>query len=73
MATSKMSNNVKNKQSKTFDYEHAVYAIALAVASYTLGTMAIDNGSLIFYGLAIVALYWSVHFAKLFVRQTFKK
>lgn len=41
-----------------------LYALALIAWAYLLGSMAIDNGSLIFYGFASVSLYWAVHFAK---------
>lgn len=64
MAAKKKTPLSSGKKQQNQMYIYGAYAILLAVWAYILASMAIDNGSLIFYAFSIISIYWAVHFAK---------
>jgi hypothetical protein len=47
------------------------YGTISAIAVYTFALWAIDSGSLWIYALTFAALYYTVHFYRLFIRNKF--
>ena len=62
---------VTKTQSKAVDYKDLFYGTISALAVYVFALWAIDSGSLWVYGLTFVALYYTVHYFRLFIRNKF--
>jgi len=52
---------------ETGNYERGLYALSFAVVAWLAYGLAVDRGSLVYYGIAVAAIYGVVHNAKLFV------
>jgi hypothetical protein len=57
--------------SKAVDYRDLFYGTISAFAVYVFALWAIDSGSLWIYGLTFAALYYTVHYFRLFIRNKF--
>jgi hypothetical protein len=53
------------------DYKDLFYGTISLVAVYVFALWAIDSGSLWVYGFTFTALYYVVHFFRLFIRSKF--
>jgi hypothetical protein len=62
---------ITKNQSKAVDYKDLFYGTISALAVYVFALWAIDSGSLWVYGLMFAALYYAVHFFRLFIRNKF--
>ncbi len=54
-------------------FRYLVFGLVLSLAAYILASWAIDNGNLIVYGLAFLAVFYSVKFYLIFIRVWFFK
>jgi hypothetical protein len=80
-STSKTSKTKKAKVSKNTtkttsmpeaaDFKDLFYGTMSAIAVYIFALWAIDSGSLWVYALTFAALYYTVHFYRLFIRNKF--
>jgi hypothetical protein len=67
-AKSKSINQSQPKSNNTNNFFYGSFAI---ISTYVLGLWAIDSGSLWVYALAFAALYYTIHFYRLFIRNKF--
>ncbi len=65
------SKTVIQQVSKPSNSNNFFYGSFAAISTYVLGLWAIDSGSLWVYAIAFAALYYAVHFYRLFIRNKF--
>lgn len=65
------SKTVVKQMPKPSNTNNFFYGSFAAISTYVLGLWAIDSGSLWVYALAFAALYYAVHFYRLFLRNKF--
>lgn len=53
------------------DFKDLFYGTISAIATYVFALWAIDSGSLWIYAFMFAALYYTVHFYRLFIRNKF--
>lgn len=58
-------------QSMAVDYKDLFYGTISAFAVYVFALWAIDSGSLWVYGFTFAALYYTIHFFRLFIQNKF--
>jgi hypothetical protein len=69
VSTSKV--NTSQTSTTTTDYKDLFYGTVSALAVYVFALWAIDSGSLWVYSFTFAAVYYTVHFFRLFIRSKF--
>lgn len=69
--SSKKPKIVSKPAPKATNFSNFFYGTVALVATYVVGLWAIDSGSLWVYALTFTALYYTIHFYRLFIRNKF--